>query len=273
MPNWIMNKIVSKDVDKLTKYLLNDNEEVTFEKLIPMPKDLMITSGSSSYTQLDTFSFDPERQRLRMVIDTKLYEVYNKRIKKETFLSKVLSDKNVVDAICKLLKIEKTDKEHLECYVLGFFNLKRYGSRDWYDWCNEHWGTKWDACDSYVEGNAIHFNTAWSTPLPVLFKLAKHCDFIVVYTDEDRYGDNAGILQFVNGEMKRLDTNVTPRGIAFAFREEDPMEDFEEPEKDDYDTYEDYKEALSEYEKDVELAKEVQVEMKEAEKLLNELGL
>lgn len=274
MPNWIMNEIVSKDIDKMRELLLNDNEEVTFEKLLPMPKDLMITSGSCSYGRTG-LNFNPEAQRLQMIIDTKLYETYNKRITRETFLSKVLEDESVVNSICELLDVKKTDKEHLECYVSGFFNLKRYGSTDWYNWHIEHWGTKWDASDGYIESNSIHFDTAWSTPMGILKELAKHCDFIILYTDEDRYGDNSGVLQFVNGEMTDLsaDAGITPRGIAFAFRNEDPMEDLEKPEKDDYDSYKDYKEALEEYKNNVALAKEVQAEMKEAEKFLNNLGL
>lgn len=49
------------------------------------------------------------------------------------------------------------------------------------DWCREHWGTKWDACD--VEMNVyrfggysivnLHFETAWCPPFPVLDKIAQ----------------------------------------------------------------------------------------------------
>lgn len=36
----------------------------------------------------------------------------------------------------------------------------------WYDWSIEHWGTKWDACEPYVDtaNSAVYFDTAWSAP-------------------------------------------------------------------------------------------------------------
>lgn len=47
-----------------------------------------------------------------------------------------------------------------------------------YDWCWEHWGTKWNAQQVIYGNNSIdgstatavvHFETAWSPPLPVVF--------------------------------------------------------------------------------------------------------
>ena len=39
---------------------------------------------------------------------------------------------------------------------------------DWYSWNIDHWGTKWDACDThyaYHEGEASYgFDTAWGPP-------------------------------------------------------------------------------------------------------------
>ena len=38
-------------------------------------------------------------------------------------------------------------------------NLRKYGYKNCYDWCRANWDTKWNACDTYVNGNYIKFNT------------------------------------------------------------------------------------------------------------------
>ena len=64
-------------------------------------------------------------------------------------------------------------------------NLKKYGYKNWYDWCVSEWGTKWNAggsdnADMQIDfdedvgdqGIALfQFDTAWAPPLGVLEKL------------------------------------------------------------------------------------------------------
>ena len=40
---------------------------------------------------------------------------------------------------------------------------------DWYHWNNDNWGTKWDACDPFIDdkGCEIWFQTAWSPAVPI----------------------------------------------------------------------------------------------------------
>ena len=49
---------------------------------------------------------------------------------------------------------------------------------DWYNWRNTNWGTKWNAYEveinwdeEYKECIEINFQTAWSPPEPIYFKL------------------------------------------------------------------------------------------------------
>ena len=48
-------------------------------------------------------------------------------------------------------------------------NIEKYGHSDWYSWCVENWGTKWncDAQDWSSDGNSITFwfDSAWSPPI------------------------------------------------------------------------------------------------------------
>lgn len=97
-----------------------------------------------------------------------------------------------------------------------------------YEWCIEHWGTKWNACDVSMpelpaDGNGVDFleveitfRTAWSPPLPVILAASKrfpelvfvlkyfergvgfngrfHCEAGQVVSDEsgDYFGDRGG---------------------------------------------------------------------------------
>lgn len=49
-------------------------------------------------------------------------------------------------------------------------NLAKYGHKDWYDWCNSNWGTKWGDSDTFLEffvddKIALNFQSAWSPPI------------------------------------------------------------------------------------------------------------
>ena len=55
-------------------------------------------------------------------------------------------------------------------------NLEKYGHKNWYDWCVNNWGTKWDLCDANYEyedageGEAqlvIDCQTAWGPPIAI----------------------------------------------------------------------------------------------------------
>ena len=70
-----------------------------------------------------------------------------------------------------------TDEEKAQAEI----NLKKYGAKDWYDWCNLNWGTKWDACNSHISDEGrdekweeyfirIAFDTAWCPPYEYLHK-------------------------------------------------------------------------------------------------------
>ena len=70
-----------------------------------------------------------------------------------------------------------TDEEKAQAEI----NLKKYGAKDWYDWCNLNWGTKWDACNSHITDECrddkyyeyhirIAFDTAWCPPYEYLHK-------------------------------------------------------------------------------------------------------
>ena len=80
-------------------------------------------------------------------------------------------------------------------------------ANNWYAFNTENWGTKWDACDGNVCYDHVEFNTAWSTPEPVIKALAKKLNdaIICVYADED-IGSNCGAyVYFPDGKKVKID--------------------------------------------------------------------
>jgi hypothetical protein len=50
------------------------------------------------------------------------------------------------------------------------------GSLDWYEWCCENWGTKWNSQRLHSEESSpdvlhLNFRTAWAPPIPVIRRL------------------------------------------------------------------------------------------------------
>jgi hypothetical protein len=69
---------------------------------------------------------------------------------------------------------------------------------NWYNWNNENWNTKWDACDTHSEttinkdGSAdisISYSTAWSIPEPVMEAMVKqHPELTFSFSCEEEQG-------------------------------------------------------------------------------------
>lgn len=56
---------------------------------------------------------------------------------------------------------------------------------DWYGWHCDFWGTKWNACDSYIEddGQTVSFDTAWTEPEPIWKAISKAHPECVFHVD------------------------------------------------------------------------------------------
>lgn len=59
-------------------------------------------------------------------------------------------------------------------------NLELYGNKDWYDWCLDNWGTKWDVGGDdglmqKLDDNTLQasFESAWSPPIEAYRKLTE----------------------------------------------------------------------------------------------------
>lgn len=199
MPNHITNKLKingSKELVKEIKdYLKTEYDEgiigIDFNKIIPMPKSLDITSGSIEDRALSLFIIEnPECER-------------KVRHSKEIFI------KDSKERILDYLKSndEMTYSKLLELGQKYYENILEYGYSTWYDWCIANWGTKWNAyeCDIEDTEDTIYFCTAWRG-VPVLIEMLSvrfpEVEFEYYYADED-FGNNVGAYTFKNGEKAK----------------------------------------------------------------------
>lgn len=224
MPNHVINKVTCSDMDKLKELLVNKDGDVDFNIVIPKPTDLDITSGSNSYDMPSKYFFTEEAKRKlekqRRIIGNVLEMFYDDTMTQAEFVQKVLEDKKLIKTIktfkgwhsrrsknIKYAMKKKELAETLKNYIKGFFNLKRYGETDWYEWSINNWGTKWNGYDTVVDFGVVEFQTAWSTPVPVFVELSKRLKDIAItveYADED-IGSNCGTLEILNGEVSEIE--------------------------------------------------------------------
>ena len=235
MPNYITNVIYVKNNKEVLKHLVKKNEEgvvdIDFNIVKPMPKDLMINSGSDSFIVESKYSFEIDKADLqKKTILPVLDKIYDNTITQDEFLSKVKEIwPKVKSKFKKVYGFYKSDEfKDYETALKGYFNYKRYGYKDWYDWSIANWGTKWNGCNfqAYkLNGNreVISFETAWSCPVEYLIELSKVVKepMLITYADED-IGYNYGILRIENGEVEEILTpENTSAGEALACRGED----------------------------------------------------
>jgi hypothetical protein len=177
MPNHVTNilKVTGKGAKEILDSLQEDKEHhIDFNKIIKMPSTIEGTSAPNRA--------DPE---IRKAIE-------GKRTKEEIIQS-------LID-----LKLSKMGTEEEKEFDNSITNFIYYGFTDWYGWSCHNWGTKWNAyaternCD-----NIISFETAWSTPEPVIKRLSEkypNNKFALKYADEDT-GGNCGRYVYKNGEL------------------------------------------------------------------------
>ena len=226
MPNWVINKVKFSSrgkeiIDKITS-ANNDEEYVDFNKIIPMPKTLNITSGGNdrdamqyALLKMDTLQLKQTIEKLKET-STSFYGNYFEKIyscKKYTLeeLEKVAKEFEEKLNSGKQDRFNEVDYKELGVNNLEDLgnvyinNILQYGADSWYDWCCENWGTKWNASDTYIiDDTEIEFSTAWSCPVNIFKELSKQfsgVEIAVDFADED-IGSNCGKITFLNGEME-----------------------------------------------------------------------
>lgn len=169
MPNHITNGVTISHEDKAklaelrSKVIrkVDGTETFDFNGVIKMPKELNITSGSS--TDLGMACYDQEK--------------FNQYSSYHWFAERYNNAKTPAELKAILEKSEdEHDKKALIEGKQALENIKKYGHKDWYDWSIANWGTKWNAYSFQLvkedeNSLTVQFDTAWSTPEPIWDKL------------------------------------------------------------------------------------------------------
>lgn len=213
MPNNITNQITfGTDKDSLSAFhemlefvRVKDSflGSMDFNKLIPMPSSLNITAGSDTVKGLELYKDFVDVYLLGR--DPAGFDLLNIPEKSEQVFLRLRKD------------IEP------DVWALGkaaFQNTQKHGSPTWYEWCNKHWGTKWNAYDCIPvdeHSDTLQFFTAWDS-VPEIVKLlsekfpAQRLSYR--WADED-LGQNAGSLVFKAGAV--IDSDIPIEGSREAY--------------------------------------------------------
>ncbi len=216
MPNWVCNHLTihGENAVEVMRSLLTENEEsecgydLDFNKLIPMPEELNIVCGTITTNCAKLYVN-------AMLDDCDAYIKYAGLFAKAFERDFILTESEQVQLMQDALRYtDYPDKKLLfsnkaEVYAYGkraLDNYEKYGAKDWYDWCCDNWGTKWNACHTQIndlEKADIYFDTAWSAVPYIIAKIAElhpECKIEYEYAEEDT-GVNAGYIIFENGEI------------------------------------------------------------------------
>lgn len=168
MPNQVYSTIrIEKELTKEQLRVLNSisNNKSICKYYYPMPKDLEITPGGSL-------------NKAREILGNEFGVIPEDK--------QGLSDLDFIEA------------------RQSFINERKHGAKDWYDWKNKYYGTKWGDYDLQIDDHCITFTTAWS-PLSdsIINKFAKDFpDFTYEWEEEQGFGAS---FEYVEGEGNLLE--------------------------------------------------------------------
>lgn len=202
MPNHVKCRLKMEGLVNAPLFSRNEENELYFDfnKIIPMPKELDMISGSFEDIAIKAYVKYHGNPALQKMMDAKSkwnilagnYEISEEEI------SSYAGRKNMT-----VEELVKTG----ERYCLNVFY---HGCTTWFDWCCEHWGTKRNAYETEnIDEDTVEFCTAWAAPIPVVEQLSKmYPDKVVsfMWADEDR-GYNTGEMAYQNGLIALDDTD------------------------------------------------------------------
>jgi hypothetical protein len=204
MPNHVTNILTITGPEELVTKIKSEISgvyddgtpmHIDFNKIIPRPDTLNITSGSSTSNGIAIIKYRAgDTSEIRKIMG------YN-------WATDFATPEELITYM-----LEK-GSANLEEAQQALDNIRDYGHQDWYSWSTSNWGTKWNAYSQNSDegSNEIAFETAWSTPYPVIEALSRKYPEAVIsirYADED-FGHNVGEYTFQAGDVVE---ETTPEG-------------------------------------------------------------
>lgn len=207
MPNWTENTIVAKK--SLIEKYINDKNEFDFNLIIPMPESLNVEAGGSNDTDILVYLTDKLSTHYSEIDSDLLRGIYSSHIIPVNVpkLYKTIQQRVQNNGI-DLEKSYEKGKVLVDNYLL-------YNYTNWYDWSCNNWGTKWNACDTYLPNNwkkckkgdeiEVSFSTAWSAPYAIFEKILNDNPtgkIKFMWVDEDYDGEHY-YVRYKNGNVKQ----------------------------------------------------------------------
>lgn len=198
MPNWVENRLSyngnETEIKEMLEKIRYDNATIgtiDFNKIIPMPKSLDIECGSRT---------DKGIEMVKNYLENLPAELKGKKGTYEEILEDLHNHSADIS--------DDEEKKIWDVGVTAVDNLYKYNAPTWYEWCNDNWNTKWNACGydentDYSDSDFIWFQTAWSAPIPVIKKLSEmypNIELTLEFADED-LGQNCGEMKFKGGDI------------------------------------------------------------------------
>lgn len=183
-------ELIKKMREEIGGYDPDDQESdyvIDFNKLIPMPKELDIVSGSASSASHTAYCVlnDLELPGYSSIMK-KHWEAEAEKEKltlKDWLKEQIKKGENEID-----LALGKQVHD----------NIEKYGCESWYDWRVTHWGTKWNSYEGEEDNyRRIAFLTAWAPPVPIFDKLAEKYPKITFQTYSVDEGDDSTVWNYV----------------------------------------------------------------------------
>jgi hypothetical protein len=170
--------------------------------------DFAMKMGKTKYP-LDMNKFIPYPKKYRRIDDkqTKYYLNLIRIMKKVESKEKLTKNEKKIANEIALCELEREGKPN------NRLNLPSYEGKDGYnsgghEWCIQNWGTKWNFGDTTIEeeddkGITYRFTTAWSCPMPVLFKMSKMFPNLVFKFSGDEESEDFEVeYEFKKGKYK-----------------------------------------------------------------------
>lgn len=222
MPNWVQSKltITGKDAEKVMQSLIEHDKNsfggyrFDFNKIKPMPQDLLIVSGSTTDHCVSYY--------LSKISTSEYAEVMNKLLNRNARWArdqKKLSATEMEKMKDDLIKYSgnsnndpdnpafRNEEDIMNYGKKAINNVINYGFVDWYDWCNENWNTKWNACNtSYYpkeDPTTVYFQTAWADVRNLIKELSKKYPENTFEYEfaEEQMGYYCGYAHFKDGKV------------------------------------------------------------------------
>lgn len=173
MPNWTTNFLACHEGD--LHRIVNEDGDVDFNLVEPMPEELDISEGSVTSRALQAYRGENMPKLQEMLASGPF--TYR-------------------DATCGFECKKASTMEELKALGARYAeNKRKHGATSWYGWRLDRWGTKWNACETNIQKigkwRIVRFETAWSQPAASLiakaFEGSEH-GFVFEAYDEDYEG-------------------------------------------------------------------------------------